>query len=352
MLTSKYEFYRFDEDIQEEIKTLYSSDNWHAPLALVEDYAIIAICIASCYLFSWYLYPLAALIIGARQRGLSTILHDCAHGVGARTKWVRMLIATLFTAYPIFQQYFSYRKSHVTTHHPYLGNPNRDPDLSFYIEQKVYEPTTRRRYFLKNMLLPAVGLRTLAYLKYLIDYRLKRIRVGNEAGNSAQTEKKDGFGWERYTFVLFWATVTGVCAYFHVLLALLLFWVIPYLTSFQILGWYIELSEHTPFLEKESCDLYMARNRKSRGIEKFLTGIHNDHYHLDHHLNPAVPFWHLPKSNQIRLRDRNYAAVDARTGGLFTRGPNGAASAMSQILDYFCTEVQPERPERRGVAAE
>ena len=355
MLSSKYEFYKFDDGIQEDLKALYKSDDWHSPLALLEDYTIIAICIASCYLVSWYLYPLAALIIGARQRGLSTVLHDCAHGVGARTRWVRMVIATLFTAYPIFQQYFSYRKSHVTTHHPYLGNPDRDPDLSFYMQQKVYERTTRRRYFLKNMLLPAVGLRTLAYLKYLIDYRLKRIRLGNEAQDPAKAEpaeKKDGYGWERYAFTAFWATVVGICAYFHALLGLLLFWVIPYLTSFQILGWYIELSEHTPFLETESCDLYMARNRKSRGLEKFLTGIHNDHHHLDHHLNPAIPFWHLPQSSQIRLRDQNYAAVDARTGGLFTRGPKGAPSAMSQILDYFCGEAQPQEPERRQAAAD
>src|SRR6185503_1043812 len=112
------------------------------------------------------------------------------------------------------------------------------------------------------------------------------------------------------------------------LVELLLFWVIPYLTSFQILGWYIELSEHTPFLENQTVDLYMARNRKSRGLEKFLTGIHNDHHHLDHHLNPAIPFWNLPKANRIWLQDPNYAAQDRRTGGLFTRGPNGAPSAM------------------------
>lgn len=339
MLQERYQRYKFDEAVEQEIKALYKYDNWHSPLALLEDYVIIAASIAACYLFSWYLYPLAVLIIGARQRGMSTILHDCAHGVGARSRWLRMLIGTVFTAYPIFQQNFSYKKSHVRNHHPYLGNPDRDPDLSFYIEQKVYERTSRRRYFLKNMLLPAIGWRTLAYLKYLVDYRLKRIRNPNRPQGQPE---KDEQTWERYTFSGFWLLVIGICAYNHLLVELMLFWVIPYLTSFQILGWYIELSEHTPFLENQSVDLYMARNRKSRGLEKFLTGIHNDHHHLDHHLNPAIPFWNLPKANKIWLKDPNYAALDARTGGLFIKGPNGVPSAMSQILDYFCGESEPQ----------
>lgn len=344
MLSERYERYVFDPAIERDIRRLYKSDNWHAPLALVEDYAIIALCVASCYLVSWWLYPVAALIIGARQRGLSTILHDCAHGVGARSRWLRLLIATPFTAYPIFQQYFSYKKSHVTSHHPYLGIPEQDPDLNFYMRQKVYERTSWRRYFVKNMLLPAVGFRTLAYLGYLIEYRLKRIRSRGEAAGAKVREE---YAWERYTFGAFWVVVVGACAYSGLLVELALFWVIPYLTSFQILGWYIELSEHTPFLETEGVDLYMARNRKSRGLEKFLTGIHNDHHHLDHHLNPAIPFWNLPRANRVWLRDPNYAALDARTGGLFIRGPNGVPSAMRQILDYFCgPQAEPRQQQQ------
>ncbi len=344
MLKEKYKRYAFDAAIEQDIRKLYKSDNWHAPLALLEDYAIIAASIVTCYLVSWWLYPLAVLVIGARQRGMSTVLHDCAHGVGARTRWWRLLLGTLFTAYPIFQQHFAYKKSHVRAHHPHLGNPEEDPDLSFYIRQRVYERTSRRRYFLKNMLLPAVGYRTLAYLKYLIENRLRRVRSKHQVQAS---KANDEFLWERYTFNGFWLVVVGLCAYSNLLLELALFWVVPYLTSFQILGWYIELSEHTPLVETQEVDLYMARNRKSRGLEKFLTGIHNDNHHLDHHLNPAIPFWNLPKASAIWQRDPNYAAVDATTGGLFIRGPNGSPSAMRQILDYFCGEAQGPPRERQ-----
>lgn len=334
--SGRYERYRFDESVESRIRELYARDNWHGILAILEDYLVMAACVALVYLGSWYFYPVAVLVIGARQRGLSTILHDAAHGVLAESRALRFVLGTLFTGYPIFQQFYAYQKSHVRSHHPYLGDPERDPDLNFYLNQKVYERAPARWYVFRNMILPAVGSRTFAYLKYLVDYRLKRIKLG-----WSQKSEKEENRWERYTFLTFWAAVVGLCAWFGLLAELFLFWVVPYLTSFQILGWYIELSEHTPYVETETVDLYMARNRKSRGLEKFLTGIHNDHYHLDHHLNPAIPYWNLPKARKIRLDDPEYARIDEETGGLFTRGPNGAPSAMSVIVDYF-TRGEPD----------
>ena len=329
--TGRYERYKFDDSVESEIRDLYERDNWHGFAAIFEDYLIMAACVALCYLVSWWLYPVAVLVIGARQRGLSTILHDAAHGVLAESKTLRFVLGTVFTGYPIFQQFYAYQKSHVRSHHPYLGDLERDPDLNFYFHRGVYERLPHRWYLIRNMILPAIGSRTLAYLKYLIDYRLKRIRLGW----AHQAPQQEDHRWERYTFLAFWAIALSSLFAAHLLTELVLFWLIPYLTSFQILGWYIELSEHTPFVETETVDLYMARNRHSRGLEKFLTGIHNDHYHLDHHLNPAIPYWNLPKARKIRLQDPEYARIDAETGGLFVRGANGAPSAMSRIVEYF-----------------
>jgi fatty acid desaturase len=65
--------------------------------------------------------------------------------------------------------------------------------------------------------------------------------------------------------------------------------------------------------------------------------VHNDNYHLDHHLDPRTPFYLLPKAHVIRLADKNYAAVDYDTGGLFTPAQNGAPSALSRILQARVT---------------
>lgn len=340
----RFTMYRFDKDIEREIKKYNISDNWHALVAWLQDLLWMALCVAACYLISWWLYPLALLIIGARQRGLSTILHDCAHGVGAANKRLQMFIGTVMTAYPIFQQHYAYKVSHVYTHHPKLGNPDHDPDLQFFIRQKVYTSASRRRYFNRIVVLPAIGSQTVAYLHYLVRNRFRVLkRRAHGTGRIVNHVPRRNRILDKLGFWAFWTVVVLAAWRVGGLRELVLFWFIPYLTSFQILGWYIELSEHTPLVRDHHVDLYMTRNRKSRGPERFLTGIHNDHYHLDHHLDPRTPFWNLPQAHQARLCDPNYAALDAATGGLWTKGPKGQPSAIQAIVTQMTSEARQHR---------
>ncbi|WP_328611212.1 fatty acid desaturase family protein [Amycolatopsis sp. NBC_00345] len=340
----RYRMYRFADDINTEMKKLNRSDNWHSGVAWLIDIAWMALCAWLCLAVSWWFYPLAVLVIGARQRGLSTILHDCAHGSGAANRRLQMLIGTVLTAYPIFQQHYAYKLSHVFTHHPALGNPERDPDLRFFIQQKAYEVASPRAYVRRIVLMPLFGTQTWAYLKYLVTNRY-RMHKGRETQSSSGTRtlRRHKRVLDRLGFWAFWLVVAGVCWWQGWLPGLLLFWVVPYLTSFQLLGWYIELSEHTPLVRDSNVDLYMTRNRKSRDWEKFLTGIHNDNYHLEHHLDPRTPFWNLGKARKARLADPGYVAVDAVLGGLFTRGPQGQPSAMSAIVSSMTEPREQSR---------
>lgn len=330
----RYRMYRFPERIEHQLKELNRPDNWHALLAWVEDLVWMAGCVLACVYLSWWLYPLAALVIGARQRGLSTILHDCAHGVGIADRRLQMLVGTVLTAYPIFQQHYSYKASHVLTHHPKLGSPDLDPDLRFFIEQGAYRRGTRRSYVRRVVLLPVLGAQTWGYLKYLVRNRYLLITgaVARPAVSGGYVRRSKRM-LDTTGFWVFWAAVVTLAWQGGWLSGLLLFWVVPYLTSFQILGWYIELSEHTPLVKGSNVDLYMTRNRKSRGWEKLLTAIHGDNYHLEHHLDPRTPFYKLHKAREIRLGDPRYAAVDNAFGGLFTTGPQGQPSALTAIID-------------------
>lgn len=339
----RYTMHRFPADVARDMKALNKPDNWHALLAWVEDLVWMAGCVLLCVYGSYWFYPVAVLIIGARQRGLSTILHDCAHSVGIANRKLQMVVGTVLTAYPIFQQHYAYKVSHVYTHHPHLGSPDLDPDLRFFIEQRAYEKAAAPTYIRRVVLMPLLGSQTWAYIRYLIRNRY-RVLTGAEKSsaptNPVQRRKRmlDGLG-----FWVFWMTVAGAAWYGDWLIELLLFWVIPYLTSFQILGWYIELSEHTPLVRDSSVDLYMTRNRKSRLWERLLTGIHNDHYHLEHHLDPRTPFYRLAEAREIRLRDPKYAEVDAQFGGLWHRGPQGQPSAITAIVRSMVRDEEAQR---------
>jgi fatty acid desaturase len=327
----RHRHHRFSREIERKIRELALLDNWHSLLALASDYGIIAICAAACIEVSWWLYPFAIVIIGARQRGISSILHESSHGLSARSPVLRAILGTVLTAYPIFQTFYAYKVSHVLTHHPQLGRQAYDADLQFFIDEGVFEPQPPRLYFLRMILLPLFGWRTWAYFKYLLKNRLNAADQKHELNIPSQISR-----WrhlEYFAFGAFWIAVVGLAAYFGVISYLVVFWIAPYLTFFQIIGWYIELSEHCTVISGQQDDVFMASNRHSSGLERFLTGIHNDHHHLDHHLNPSTPFWNLPKAREARLQDASYAQVDKRTGGLFSRGYDGAPSAMQQLLD-------------------
>lgn len=337
----RYRVHPFSREIRSAITGL-KPDNWHAFAYLAKDYGVIACFIALPYLVGWWAYPVSVLMIGAHQRALSTILHDSAHGVLAGNRLLNFILGTFPTAWAIFQRHFAYRISHVQTHHPYLGRADTDPDLAFFVDEGVFTPMPPRRYFWRTVVLPILGSKTWAYMKYLVRnrYRYLMLRLtgragGEEAGRPATAPARPANWRNRFDsigFFVFWSLAAGICAWYGVLLELVLFWVVPYLTSFHILGWFIELSEHCSCTVGRRTDLFMARNRKSRHVEKWLTGINNDHHHLDHHLDPRTPFWLLPKAHEIRMADPDYARHCAETGGLFQKGPAGEPSIMSLIL--------------------
>lgn len=338
--------YRFSAEIRAAIRPLNRSDNWHSPCFFALDVGWIALCIASCFAVGWWLYPAAVLVIGARQRALSTIFHDCVHGVAATSRPLNLLLGTVLTAYPIFQTYCAYKASHVLGHHPGLGSPERDPDLQYFLGEGIYRRTSRRRSVVRIVLLPLLGSRTLSFLRYLFRTRFKlqpRGRAGGAPGVDALSARARAV--DKAGFWAFWAAVALVGGWTGALPYVALFWIVPYLTSFQLLSWFIELAEHTPLFREHRVDLYMTRNRKSRGLEKFLTGIHNDHYHWDHHLDPRTPCWNLPRAHAARMADARFAELDRATGGLFTAGPEGQPSVVSVIVDAVSVREEPSHAE-------
>ena len=306
--------YKFENEICQEISSLSKLDNWHCFLALLEDYVIIFLMAATCSV-SWYLYPLAVLIIGSRQRALATLLHEASHKTLAKNKLLNFAIGTFFSGYFVLQTIGSYRESHVRFHHGHFGDVELDPDYKFAIEAGWYaRPQSLEKFTIHNIVLPFLLAKVPSYLYSLIKHRLLDKRNHQE------------------TIVMI--VYLGVIASLFIWLGwgkyILLFWIVPYLTTFQIIGWFIEMSEHYPLMNN-SISLYKTRNRHSHWLEKFLTGMHNESYHLVHHLNPAIPFWNVPKAAQIYLQDKNYAQFDRQAGGIFISANNAPTLIQSAI---------------------
>jgi fatty acid desaturase len=321
----RYERYSAPADVKRRLTAL-RPDNFSGFCYIAKDYLVIILAAVLTTRVSWALYPLALLFIGAHQRSLTTIAHDAAHRTLARKKWWNYTLGILFASYPLFQRHWAYRISHVYRHHRFLGDPQNDPDLQFFLKAGVYDVCPPRQYFWRVVLRPILGGASVTYLKYLWSNRF--LVGGNSGGGDRTAVLVDKVG-----FAAFWIIVVAGAVTLGRFEDLILFWVIPYLTTFQILGWFIELAEHSPMCETERVDALLTRNRKGNILERLLFGQNLDEYHLEHHLSPGVPFWRLREAQKIRLQDPRYATVAATWGGLFVPGPNGQKSVIAQLLE-------------------
>ncbi len=307
----------FDRYILEQSETLTTLDNWHAPVAFMLDYAIIMASIVATLYIGWIVYPFAALVIGSRQRALATILHEASHSTLTANKKFSRILATFFSGYLIFSVFSAYKTSHIKYHHGQFGDKELDPDYKYMLEKGIYCLDGKGK-FIKEVIIKPVFLWSMpSFLLYLIKARTFSAKTREE-----RIECGVLFAYWAILLILFYASGN--------LLNLFLFWIVPFFTTFQTIGWFIELAEHAPMMQN-GLDLHMTRNRHSHWLEKFLTGMHGETYHLVHHLKPRIPYWRVAACHQILLQDEEYRKWDSECGGIFLSS-NGAPSVISLLL--------------------
>jgi fatty acid desaturase len=310
------DFSRLDRDVRRRLKRLCELDNHHAPLALLCDYLLVAASVYLCAGVSYLFYPVALILIGSTQRAFVNLLHESSHKVLTKNQRLNVTLGTLFSGYLVLHLYTPYRNSHIGWHHRYLGDPEKDPDYNFHLGVGIYDhQVSDKKFFFKNIALAVLGLRTVEYVKYVVQDRILF------SSKDLTVSMPVRFSTERIVLPLQWVGIVGVCAWQGWLLELLLFWIVPLFTTAIVIGWLSELAEHYPLPESENKQILMTRNRHGWAIERFLLGRHHDNYHLVHHLNMGVPFWNMKRAHQVLLEDSAYARWDGLWAGILTRSP-------------------------------
>ena len=309
------DFSRLSPQIRRNLHKLCRLDNYHAVIAIALDYVVIAVAIYLSVGVSFWFYPVSLVLIGSTQRALVNILHESSHKVLTRNGTLNVILGTAFSGHLVFHVYNAYRSSHIGLHHRYLGDADRDPDYSFHREIGIYDPAcSNRAFFLRNLLLAVLGLRSPEYLRYVVQDRLLFRR------EQVTVSMPIDIRVERCVLAAVWTAILVPCALTGCLLNLVLLWIVPMLTTAVAVGWLSELAEHYPLPESEDKQILMTRNRHGWLLERFLLGRHKDNYHLVHHLNTGVPFWNMKKAHQVLLSDPAYACWDGLWAGILTRG--------------------------------
>lgn len=308
--------YRSPPEIRRVLKPLLRLNNWRGVLAVAEDYAVIGVAVYLS-LLNFYFYPLSVLFIGSRQRALTSILHESCHLTLTRNRRLNNCLGRWFAGCVVFQSHDAYRRSHVVRHHAFLGDAKRDPDYINCIETGLDAVKTPREFVhgfvLKTILLGNVP----SYLKYLVANRLAAI-----------SKKPSELLGLIVTQVQIFAVLQAAGGGF----GYILFWLVPFFTSFQIIGWLSEIAEHYRLYQRNHSTLEMTRNRFPSWWERLFVGMHGDNYHLTHHLFAGIPFWNLQQAHAILMRDPAYRAVNQCSGGIVS-APAGRKSVVRQIIE-------------------
>jgi fatty acid desaturase len=228
----------------------------------------------------------AVLVIGSRQLGLAILMHDAAHGVLTRTRWLNEWVSQWLCAYPVGADTISYRHYHLK-HHRSTQQPD-DPDLGL----SAPFPITRA------------------------SYRRKFIR--DITGQTGFKQRRDQFrrAWGGSDLTLsqhvgvFWGKLGGVLTANAVLLAVLtalgkphywlLFWLLPNITWQMVITRIRNIAEHA--VVPDNNDVFRnARTTYAGPLMRAFVAPYWVNYHVDHHLLFYVPCYNLTKLHAMLL---------------------------------------------------
>ncbi len=218
------------------------------------------------YLLNLPFYLLAAACL----HGISLFTHEGVHGILDRDPG-RNRLFSIACALPVLQNFSAYRVLHLR-HHKHLGLGG-DPD--HYQNYSRWPALVFLMYW---------GRLLLGYPVYITVIPI----LGWQQGN--QEERR----WIGLELVLLAGLVGGVLA-------------APIPRSWLLHGWFIPMvlintmvnirgmSQHT-LLECQTDVVRGTRTILTNPVTRFF--MCNENYHLEHHLYPAVPWYHLPRLHQ------------------------------------------------------
>jgi fatty acid desaturase len=227
--------------------------------------------------------PLAWFFIGSRFRALGNMMHECSHRMLTRRAALDDRLGH-FLSFFDFTDFHAYRLEH-RSHHRHLGHPTLD--LDYVPRRRLFE--RMGPFGARHILLPLSLFHLPLYVRPVLWSRrdTRRMAAARCAFNlGLLAAGQFAIGWE----------------------ALLLYYVTPYLGTYQIMRFWSDAADHAGLMT-EPTEFDRARNHCLRfAALNWLLLPRNDQYHLVHHLFPTVPISGLPALHALLMQADEYRA--------------------------------------------
>lgn len=283
-------------------------------LGIARTFALIAGAIAfgvASWPSAWILASI--VVIGIAQHGLFILAHEAAHYRLFAHRGVNDLVGR-FVGMIGGVSMCTYRVTHRLHHNNLYGE--EDPDTA------IHGGYPRgRRYLLDKLWRDLLGLnawKTFAYFfgaPAINDETRRAIRPLDDTSPELRAAARRDRWWV-VGFHLVAPLVAWVAGGGEALLLYLLLWVVPLVTVLQPILRLRAILEHGA-VDDLGSPLTAARTNRTWGspLNRVAGAIlfpHHVNYHLEHHLYPAVPQYHLPKLHRLLLEKGALQGAEVR----------------------------------------
>ncbi len=239
-----------------------------------------AVAVAAIVLFDhWAVQTVAVLVLASELHALTVLQHECGHRNAFRSETANLWMGR-FLAWFIVFPFTAFTECH-RRHHRYLGDPELDPDEWHYKDGRGW-------------MFPRIATFAVRFTW------LSLVRYGAQARNRVLRE----LAFNLTTM----AAIAAAFAWYGRFDLYLLIVVAPMLLLTVVINPISRGYEHYPMATLgHDCDgrLDLARNTITVTSPTISLLWANINYHVEHHVYPAVPFYHLPRLHRL-LEGRPY----------------------------------------------
>lgn len=274
-----------------EIRILSILQPWKSIAAILLEWLLIICCVYIHKIYpSIWVYSIVWLVISTRLYALYSLIHEATHYSLSRNKMINDVVAQLFLGFPLLISLKKMRKTHLA-HHKYLQTDD-DPEMKHLQYQEFQYPKTKGQLILL-FLLDLIGINFVYY---------NLLKLFNLIFH---------FNINKLAEVVALSVFTGLLSiayYFGFLMDVILYWLLPYATFYQVLN-RIRLS--TEHFNMDENNIFKTRSVIPSLFERCIFTPYNLGYHLEHHLYPGIPFYNLSKLHDLLMEnnDYNYNAI-------------------------------------------
>lgn len=298
---------------RDEIRALVKPRDLAGLRSLLVSWSLIAAAFALIAAFPHQLWAWAAgvILLGGRQLALAILMHECAHYSLFRTRALNDTLGKWLCAAPTWQDLPRYRTHHLAHHaHTSLAG---DPDLGL----SDPFPTSRRGLMRKF----ARDLTGLTFLRRVFGTLLMDAGVLTYSASTGQQRVSPRPSARDVATNLI--ARTGPVLLVNLLLAGLLWalgygylyaaWALANATVFSAVVRLRAIAEHA-VTEATDDPLRNTRTTQANTFARLTVAPHHVNYHLEHHLLPTAPHYHLSAVHRL-LRERGaYATAQYEAG--------------------------------------